>query len=182
MSDMLNTAEVASEMYISTNTALARVMVLDGHVEPSAGLAAGAVSGRGAASCTPAVGLMGRRACGLRTALDRDVGDHDGDDDEWAVAIPALDVRSSVMTVADSGSLRIDTAVAAISTATAGVSEKPGRCAASRPPAAPMNKAGNVGPPAMFLHLLQLTPRGGYAPRDLRQEWRCANVENSFND
>ena len=86
------------------------------------------------------------------------------------------------MTVADSGSLRIDTAVAAISTATAGVSEKPGRCAASRPPAAPMNKAGNVGPPAMFLHLLQLTPGGGYAPRDLRQEWRCANVENSFND
>ncbi len=36
MSDMLNTAEVASEMYISTNTALARVVVLDGHVEPSA--------------------------------------------------------------------------------------------------------------------------------------------------
>ena len=51
------------------------------------------------------------------------------------------------MTVAERGSLRIDAAPAAISTATAGVSENPGRCAASRPPAAPRNKAGNVGPP-----------------------------------
>ena len=41
----------------------------------------------------------------------------------------------------------MDTAVAAISTATAGVSENPGRCAASRPATAPTNKAGNVGPP-----------------------------------
>ena len=41
----------------------------------------------------------------------------------------------------------MDTAAAAISTATAGVSENPGRCAASRPPAAPMNRAGKVGPP-----------------------------------
>src|SRR6266496_4118080 len=64
-----------------------------------------------------------------------------------AVASPDLEVSRRVMTVADSGSLRIDTAVAAISTATAGVSENPGRCAASSPPAAPMNKAGDVGPP-----------------------------------
>ncbi len=64
-----------------------------------------------------------------------------------AVAIPALETSSKVMTVADSGSRRIDMAAAAISTATAGVSENPGRCAASRPPAAPMNKAGKVGPP-----------------------------------
>jgi DNA-binding CsgD family transcriptional regulator len=63
------------------------------------------------------------------------------------VAIPALEVSSRAMTVADSGSRRTDTAAAAISTATAGVSENPGRCAASSPPAAPRNKAGKVGPP-----------------------------------
>ncbi len=63
------------------------------------------------------------------------------------------------MTVADSGSLRTDTAVAAISTATAGVSENPGRCAASRPPTAPMNKPGNVGPPRKLpSEILQATP------------------------
>src|SRR6266498_600042 len=76
-----------------------------------------------------------------------------------ATAIPALEVKRSAMTVADSGSLRIDTAVAAIRTATAGVSENPGRCAASRPPAAPMNKAGNVGPPRKLpSEILQARP------------------------
>src|SRR5215475_7440833 len=63
------------------------------------------------------------------------------------VESPPLETSSRVMTVAERGSLRIDTVVAAISTATAGVSENPGRWAASRPAAAPRNMAGKVGPP-----------------------------------
>jgi hypothetical protein len=76
-----------------------------------------------------------------------------------AVAIPALEVSSRVMMVADSGSSRMDTAAAAISTATAGVSENPGRCAASSPAAAPMNRAGKVGPPRKLpSEMLQARP------------------------
>ena len=47
----------------------------------------------------------------------------------------------------ESGSFSIDTHAAAIKTATAGVSDSPGRWPARRPPAAPRNNAGNVGPP-----------------------------------
>jgi hypothetical protein len=41
----------------------------------------------------------------------------------------------------------LDTGMAVISTATAGVSDNPARRAASRPLAAPVNDAGNAGPP-----------------------------------
>src|SRR5215471_4286289 len=76
-----------------------------------------------------------------------------------AVASPALETITRVMTVAERGSLRMDTAVAAISTATAGVSENPGRWAASRPAAVPRNRAGKVGPPRKLpSEMLQATP------------------------
>ena len=64
-----------------------------------------------------------------------------------AVAAPADPVISRASTTEDSGSLRIDTAIAPMSAATAGVSEYPGRWAAIRPKTAPMNRAGKVGPP-----------------------------------
>ncbi len=53
----------------------------------------------------------------------------------------------------------MDTVVAAISTATAGVSENPGRCAVSRPAAAPRNRPGKVGPPQKLpSEMLQARP------------------------
>ena len=53
----------------------------------------------------------------------------------------------------------MDTQAAAMRTATAGVSENPGRSAARSPAAAPRNNAGNVGPPRKFpSEMLQATP------------------------
>src|SRR3954469_15508710 len=60
---------------------------------------------------------------------------------------PELAVRSAASTTADSGSLNTDATAAPIPTATAGVIEYPGNWAAIRPPAAPRNRAGKVGPP-----------------------------------
>src|SRR5438046_10732414 len=60
---------------------------------------------------------------------------------------PAREVRLSVIMAHESGSFSIDTHAAAIKTATAGVSDSPGRWPARRPPTAPRNNAGNVGPP-----------------------------------
>src|SRR6266516_998616 len=72
---------------------------------------------------------------------------------------PALEVRSSATTTDDSGSRRIDTTPAPIKTATAGVSEKPGRCPARRPPTRPRNSAGKVGPPRKLpSEMLQAAP------------------------
>src|SRR5262245_51448172 len=64
-----------------------------------------------------------------------------------ATAIPDLDVKRRATTTDVSGSLNIATQAAPINEATACVSANPGRCEASRPPAAPRNNAGNVGPP-----------------------------------
>jgi hypothetical protein len=63
------------------------------------------------------------------------------------VTPPPAWVTSSAMTIEDNGSCRTETTVAPTSTPTAGVSLKPGRCEASRPPAIPKKIAGNVGPP-----------------------------------
>src|SRR5262245_50418776 len=60
---------------------------------------------------------------------------------------PAGNVSAVTITIADNGRRSIDAAIAVIPTATAGVTARPGRCDASKPPAAPMNSAGNVGPP-----------------------------------
>src|SRR5437763_8333958 len=60
---------------------------------------------------------------------------------------PVLAVSSAASTTADSGSLSTDATAAPMPTATAGVIEYPGSWAAIRPPAAPRNRAGNVGPP-----------------------------------
>ena len=61
--------------------------------------------------------------------------------------VPALTVSNVASTTADSGNRRMATVAAPSPTATAGVSEKPGRWEAMMPPAAPRNTAGNVGPP-----------------------------------
>src|SRR6266849_5138413 len=60
---------------------------------------------------------------------------------------PVLAVRSAASTTADRGSLSTDATAAPMPTATAGVIEYPGNWAAITPPAAPRNRAGNVGPP-----------------------------------
>ena len=61
--------------------------------------------------------------------------------------VPDLTVSNVASTTADSGSRSTATVAAPIPTATAGVSEKPGRCEATTPAAAPRKIAGNVGPP-----------------------------------
>src|SRR3954452_17671864 len=74
-------------------------------------------------------------------------------------ASPADDVSSSAMTTEESGRRSIDTQAALISTATAGVSESPGRWSASSPATVPRNSAGNVGPPRKLpSEMLQATP------------------------
>src|SRR3954465_15963238 len=59
---------------------------------------------------------------------------------------PARKVSTMPRTTPDSGSLRTAVTPAAMPTATAGVSSKPGSCAAIMPPAAPRNMAGSPGP------------------------------------
>lgn len=56
-------------------------------------------------------------------------------------------VTRRAITTAERGSLSTDTTATPTSTPIAGVSAKPGRCAASRPPTTPRKIAGNVGPP-----------------------------------
>ena len=50
-----------------------------------------------------------------------------------------------------SGSLSITTAIAPMPMATPSISGSPGRCDSAMPPAAPMNRAGKVGPPRKLL-------------------------------
>ncbi len=63
-----------------------------------------------------------------------------------AAAAPAWDTMRAI-TTAESGSRRTETAMAPISTPTAGVSLRPGKCEASSPATIPMKIAGKVGPP-----------------------------------
>src|SRR4051812_31414612 len=75
------------------------------------------------------------------------------------VAGPADPVSSSASTTEDSGSRRIDTAIAPIKAATAGVSAYPGRGEAITPMTAPRNRAGKVGPPRKLpMDRAQATP------------------------
>ena len=50
-----------------------------------------------------------------------------------------------------SGSLSMTTDIAAMPMATPSTSGSPGRCDSATPPAAPRNRAGNVGPPRKLL-------------------------------
>src|SRR5437762_3841547 len=90
---------------------------------------------------------------------------------------PALDDRSNAITTDDRGSRKIETTPAPIKTATAGVSEKPGRCPARRPPTRPRNNAGKVGPPRKLpSEMLQAAPLKTKRSPSVVSE----NVEASF--
>src|ERR1700761_6897483 len=104
----------------------------------TASLGAAAGSGSGSAGLSPTGGVILAVTMWATTTATMTSG---------ITASPSEDSSKVTSSTDDSGSRSTATVVAPMPMATAGTRGRPGRCDIAAPPTAPMNIAGNVGPP-----------------------------------